>query len=67
MYELTPIDEEMAHALALAASDEAIDTAVRDGRLTPEEGVARKFDDTARVRALVDEAIATYYARQRLH
>ncbi len=59
------LDEEKCHALALAANDELIDQAVHDGRLTPEEGVAQKFDDTARVRALIDDAIAAYYAREK--
>lgn len=58
------IDEPKAHALALAANDELIDQAVRDGRLTPREGAALKFDDMARIRAIVDDAIAAYYARQ---
>jgi putative NIF3 family GTP cyclohydrolase 1 type 2 len=59
------LDEDKAHALALAANDEAIDEAVRAGRLTPHEGIARKFDDTARIRALVDDAIAAFHARDK--
>lgn len=58
------IDEPKAHALALTANDDAIDHAVCEGRLTPEEGAALKFDDTARIRAIVDAAIAVFYARQ---
>ncbi len=59
------IDEAKAHALALAANDEGIDKAVRDGRLTPEEGMALKFDDTPRIRVLVEKAIARFCERQR--
>ena len=58
------LDEPKAHALALAANDELIEQAVRDGRLTPQQGAALKFDDTARIRALIDAAIATFYSRQ---
>ena len=66
MYDAPQVDEAKAHALALAANDEAIDQAVRDGRLTPAEGMALKFDDSPRVIALVDKAIADYYERHRI-
>lgn len=60
------IDYDKAHALALAANDEAIDDAVRAGILTPEEGLARKFDDTGRIRAMVETAIAVYLAKYKV-
>lgn len=60
------VDRKTAHALALAANDDAIDEAVRAGILTPEEGMAQKFDDTGRIHALVEKAIENFLARFRV-